>query len=193
MSRRIKYLSAVTAVVLSLVLVACVQKSDPPSMVEPTTSSDSRVRDDPAPSPLPPDVEALPLERDCEQILSAQEVYEYNPNVATDPAYSASALAQQVVSYDGVACGWINQTSGVPLSIAVARFSEPGQQAAREAAAAKAGASLLSGEDGYFRVTSSGGVVEAFVGQHWVVIESPAFSVEGDVAALLDTLRASLR
>jgi len=119
-------------------------------------------------------------------------MYLFNPNVGTDPAFDPSALAEEALAYGGVACGWINQTSSDTFSVAVARFDEVNLAAIRAEAASAPGAVALIGTDGFFTMTSGVGIVEAFIRDYWVVVESPAFRAPGDAEDLLGPLRDSL-
>jgi hypothetical protein len=193
MNRASGILWALTAVSLSVALSSCAQEreglnpggSPAPASAPPLAELDGAPR---SPSPL----SGIALDIDCDQLLSADAVYRFNPNVGVDPAYVPSQAAQQVLDYAGVSCGWVNQTSADTFSVSVARFSDVDLAVIRAQAKAKPGAQELTSSEGFFSVLDGVGFAEAFVGDYWAIVESPAFSVSGDVEELLAPLRNSL-
>jgi hypothetical protein len=193
MNRASGALGAFAAVSLAVALSSCSQEREelnpggpaPPASAPPRADLDGAL---PGPSPLT----GIALDLDCSQLLSADAVYLFNPNVGVDPAYVPSQAAQQVLDYAGVSCGWVNQTSADTFSVSVARFSDADLAVIRAQAKAKPGAQELTSSEGFFSVVDGVGFAEAFVGGYWAVVESPAFSVRGDVEELLAPLRDSL-
>jgi hypothetical protein len=191
-----KIISALTVIALSGSLSACAEQGSQLDVEQPSSTPPATPEvdgDASASAPLGPSVVGIPIDLDCNQVLSPEAIYNYNPNVGVDPGYTPSLLAMQALDYGGVACGWINQTSAITLSVAVAKLDENGVDLVREAAAAKSGAVPLAGSDGSFRATDVGGVVEAFVGDYWVIVESRAFTIAEDVGEVLNPLSESLR
>jgi len=196
MIRASKILSALTVIALAGSLSSCAAEDGQPvlNQTSPSPPASPGVTGDAATTaPIDSSIVGLAVDLDCNQLLSPQAIYDYNPNVGTDPAYTPTLLAMQALDYGGVACGWLNQTSAITLSVAVAKLEGNGVDIVREAAAAKSGAVPLIGSDGSFRATDVGGVVEAFVGDYWVIVESPALTVAEDVGELLSPLSESLR
>lgn len=195
MTRALQALSIVTAIALVMALSSCTPErealSPPDASPTPSVSSGPET-EAPSPAPVEPSVTGIPFGLDCKQVLTADAMYLFNPNVGTDPAFDPSALAEEALAYGGVACGWINQTSSDTFSVAVARFDEVNLAAIRAEAASAPGAVALIGTDGFFTMTSGVGIVEAFIRDYWVVVESPAFRAPGDAEDLLGPLRDSL-
>lgn len=149
-----------------------------------------------APSPsdaaVIPGQVGIPVTFECAELLTAEALYSFNPNVGTDPAYTPTPLAQQALDLEGIACGWLNQTSAVTYAVAVAQLESPGLAVLYDAASAPPGAVALTNADGFFTVSSAGGTAQAFLGGYWVVIESPSFIAPSDVDELVQMVTAAL-
>jgi hypothetical protein len=114
-------------VTTATMLTACVN-AKPSHTPHPSASSAS-----PSPSPTPtlsptptptPTVTAAagtPVTTKCAVILTAQQVYDYNPNVVAKTAYTPAAgtLAAHAAAASGRVCEWVNETSGATLEISV--------------------------------------------------------------------------
>lgn len=195
MMRSSSLLSALVATALVGGLSACAQEREAieflpvprPSTAVPRASADTE-----PPAPLDSALVGIPVDLTCEQLLSPQAIYDYNPNVGTDPDYTPSALAQQALQYGGVACGWINQSSSVKVEVAIAQFDTSSLNSVRDAAASKTGAVSLEDVAGTLRTTAAGGVAEAFIGGYWIIIESAGITVIEDVNELLMPVAESL-
>lgn len=177
------------------VLSGCVAEHDAPDPVASAAPSTPVPSDSASPSsvaPVDPGLVGIPVGLDCAEVLTADALYAINPNVGTDPAYTATALAQQALKFDGIACGWLNQTSAVTYSVAIAQLDPAGIADVRDAASSQPSAVPLISADGFFTASSNGGAAQAFVGGFWVVIESPEFISPGDVDAMIEAVTASL-
>ena len=122
----------------------------------------------------------------CPEILDPQTVYDYNPNVGTDPGYRPTDAASRAVDAGGVACGLLHQTSGEQYSFAVARFTGDSAASVQDEVAREA--RIVDGlpGDAYFRSDSGRGRVDVFVDEYWIVAESMAFFQAGDAAGLIE-------
>lgn len=147
-----------------------------------------------APEPSPDPLSGLPVGVACEDLLTAQDVYDYNPNVGTDPGYRprVGSGPEKTRELSGVACGWLNQTSGQTYSIGVARFEASELERVRAMVSQEGGDALGGGLDGTYRVESGVGVIELFVGSYWVSAESSAFLGVEDAQPLLDAIERNL-
>jgi hypothetical protein len=203
MNRASGILCVLTAVFLSAALSSCAQEREglnpgespapAPAPAPPSAPPLAELEGTPrSPSPLESSLSGIALDINCDQLLSADAVYRFNPNIGVDPAYVPSQAGQQVLDYAGVSCGWVNQTSADTFSVSVARFSDADLAVIRAQARAKPGAQELTSSEGFFSVVDGVGFAEAFVGDYWAIVESPAFSVRGDVEELLAPLRNSL-
>ena len=137
---------------------------------------------------------SIPLDIACDALVDGATIYDLNPNFGADPAPRPSALAAQVVDNDGVSCGWINQTSGTPLTASVAAFDAAGWQATRDAAAARGGSAVGSGlgGEGVFRAEQSVGVIELFRSPYWILVESPVFASAEEAELVIDAMVRAL-
>lgn len=119
----------------------------------------------------------------CTTVLTAQQVYDYNPNYVAKDDYSptAGSDAATVAADSGTVCGWVNETSGSTLSVAIA---EPAASdlAGRKSAAAGASSpvSVAAGAVGYFSTVDGAGELQVFTSKYWVVIASSDFAAAGD-------------
>lgn len=173
---------------------------------EPTVAPSPEPSDDadgdspgPTPDPQPTEVRDAPLRGQpfsvaCDEVLTPQQLYDYNPNVGADPGYRprGGSGPERTVELSGTACGWINQTSGETISIGVAHFDAVNFSRVREMARTAGGSSSGLGMDGHYRTSSGLGVVDAFTGSYWIAAESSTFFAPEDVAPLLEAIRSNL-
>jgi len=124
----------------------------------------------------------------CDELISNQNLYEYNPNLAANPAYEPSPLAANIVAEGGISCGWLNASNGIELSMTMRQAGPDEWQEIRAAAADEAGSTPLTKVDGVISYSEGLGVVQAYISGRWVVIESTGVSAEGDVLMLLRAL-----
>lgn len=140
----------------------------------------------PAPATTPtssPTAVATPVTLPCPTILTPQQVYDYNPNYVAPATFTpaAGSDAAKVVADSGVACGWVDETSGTILSVAIAQPA-PSELASLAAAASSPGspAKVAKGAAGYFSDTNGFGELQVFTSSYWIVISSPDFDAAGD-------------
>lgn len=174
------------------------EPSVPPSP-EPSDDGDDGDAPGPTPDPQPSEVrdaslQALPLSVACDEVLTPQQLYDYNPNVGADPGSRprGGSGPERAAELSGTACGWINQTSSQTISIGVARFDSANLARVRDMARAAGGSSAGLGMDGHYRMESGLGVVDAFTGSYWIAAESSTFLAPEDVAPLLEAIRTNL-
>lgn len=189
---------AAAAVVLAVLLSGCVgddeaaEPSASPSAPSPAISAT------PAPSPSatpmepgeePDAIAAVPLGVGCDTLVGAQALYDFNPNVGTDPAFdpASATLAPIALDMQGTACGFLNQTSGERISVAAARV-ETGSVAALAREVAARGGAL--GDGRAFRTGGSTSTLEVLAGEIWIVVEGPAVFGAEDLAPLAEAARA---
>jgi hypothetical protein len=127
----------------------------------------------------------------CDALVPAQALYDFNPNFSVDPSYSpeANTLPATIAADRGAACGYVNQTSGEVIEVAVAHLEAAELQKAKDAAAASgAPVSAYGGDAGYFAVESGHGQAQAFTGEYRIVARSTAFEEPGDHASLVSAI-----
>ncbi len=153
----------------------------------------------PAPSAAPTEVaeEAIPFAIACDQLLTLEQMYAFNPNFGSDPGYTPSAAGVVAVVDDaGTACGWLNQTSGDLIEIGVAT-PPPGALEERKNEAALGSQPVPTygtppAVDGYFSQAGGSGEAQVFEGPYWIVIESAALFEPGDAEQLVAAVLANL-
>jgi hypothetical protein len=148
----------------------------------------------PTDTPEPP----TPFAIACDALLTADQLYTYNPNFGTDPGYEPSAanVVAAVEEDAGTACGYLNQTSGEVIEIAVATPSEQAGVTRKNNAAVSSKAVPTYGTppdvEGYFNQSGGTGEVQVFHGPYWIVIASTALFEPGDAAQLVSDVLENL-
>lgn len=193
LSRPLPVALSALALIGAFVLAGCASSGDQPGEGTPTPTASGQATAGPAPSgspaPVTPSATAAPtrpVNLSCTDVLSLQAVYDFNPNYGADPRYSpaAGSDAAEAVAHDGIACGWLNQTSGDTFEVAVSIPSDDELERLRAAARSAGTEFEVDGADAWF--TASGGVGVAWlrVDDHWVVIDGAEFGSPVDVAQL---------
>lgn len=175
-----------------------------PEAAEPTgTAAATTAPASPSASPEPTETAEPPVPFDiaCDALLTADQLYAFNPNVGADPAYQPSGgdVAVAVDEDAGTACGYLNQTSGEVIEVAVATPTDAAGEARRNEAALTSKPVPTYGTppdiEGYFVQAGGTGEAQVFHGSYWIVIQSPALFEPGDaqqlVAAVLGNLPAA--
>lgn len=192
MSRRLKL--ALIPLVL-LVLTGCVEEL--PTVVSETPTAGYT----PTPTPSVPipvasataDTTSSPFSTACEDLISPDEMYAYNPNFGPVDGWvpSPGTLAGDGVSAQGTACRWQNQSSGATIDISVANLLEPRLSESRaQAAAAYAPAGWAL--DGFFTADGGPGVGQAFTDKYWITLQSTTFFAAEDAAPIVEYLASHL-
>lgn len=134
----------------------------------------------------------------CDQLLTPEDLYAFNPNVGVAPNYqpTAGSAVAAAVADNGLACGWSNQTSGDLIEIAVAQPASEQLPTFRDAAASRLSAvptyGTPPGIDGFFKQSDGAGEAQVFTDKYWLVARSPAFFEPGDAAGLIQTALSHL-
>ncbi|MFF2275015.1 iron ABC transporter ATP-binding protein [Agromyces sp. NPDC058126] len=164
----------------------------------PPADDPSAAATDPGASEAPAE-EPTPFEIACDELLSADDVYAYNPNLGNAPDYEPAADGVLGVEEEaGTTCGLLNQTSGALIEFGVATPPEGALEGRKNDAALGSKPVPTYGTppevEGYFSVTDEQGEAQVFSGQYWIVVESAEFVEPGDaqvlVAAILENLAA---
>jgi len=180
-------------------LSACSGPSDPPPPSHAAHSSTPQASTAATASQTPtPTATPTPVTLTCDDLLSRQQLYDFNPNFGDDPGYKAAdgTLSAKVVQEAGISCGWLNQTSKSVLEVAVATPTKDQLTQAMNAAVKDSNVVPTYGVPpqvtGYFTAASGSGIAEAFTGAWWVVVTSKDFLEPGDaqpvMAAVLQNL-----
>jgi hypothetical protein len=125
----------------------------------------------------------------CDILLTSAQVYAYNPNFVADSAYAAQrgTIPGAIAADSGQTCGWVNETSGDKIEVAVATPLAPALAAAKSAASSGKPISA-AGQQGYFAVKDGVGSAQFFIGSLWLDISSVDFATAGDAEAIYPTV-----
>ncbi|CAM5526148.1 iron ABC transporter ATP-binding protein [Leifsonia shinshuensis] len=192
-------LAALAIAAAAVTLVGCTSAAKPGT----TSSSSAQAggsQGGPAATPTPTPtatVPPTPVTLTCDQVLTADQVYAYNPNFSKDPGYAPTAgtLEKQVADWQGVTCAWKNQTSGDVVQIAIAMPPSDKLEGLKNTAITVAQPVPTYGTppqvEGYFK-PGTAGQVQVFRGKYWVVAESTAFFEPGDAAPVMQSVLGNL-
>ncbi|HLP22979.1 MAG TPA: hypothetical protein VK139_02925 [Microbacteriaceae bacterium] len=136
-----------------------------------------------------------PLVMGCDSILSLQDAYDLNPNLAADPSFDIPAQLGPIIDAGGVACAWVNLTSNQSLAIGVARPGEAWVERAANEAAATLTAVPTYGTgslEGYFGVVDGVGIAETIHNGTIVRVVSQTFVEPGDAAQVMELVLSNV-
>lgn len=136
---------------------------------------------------------AVPVNVDCSRVVDAQTMYDFNPNFGLLSNFSpdAGSLAAQAVARKGVACRWLNQTSGVTLDVSIAMPGPETLEAAKSLA--KSGSAVSGfGDTAYFSNSGGTGALQVFAGDYWLTTTSVFYSQAADAASIMNAALKSI-
>ncbi|HEU4757899.1 MAG TPA: iron ABC transporter ATP-binding protein [Agromyces sp.] len=191
---------ALVAASTAVLLAGCTLPGAGPSTSDgPAASGTDAPGGSEAPVPTPePTEEPIPFEIACDALLTADQLYAFNPNVGADPGYQPSGgdIASLVEEDAGTACGYLNQTSGEIIEVGVATPTTAAGEARRNQAALSSKPVPTYGTppdvEGYFTQAGGTGEAQVFHGPYWIVIQSPALFEPGDAQQLVSSVLANL-
>ena len=130
---------------------------------------------------------ATPTKIPCNTLVSAQVVYDFNPNFGLDSGFSpkSGTAAATAVADKGTACSWLNQTSADTFAIAVARPAAAELASLKTTAATGTTVARL-GDAAHFSTSGGVGRVDVFRGAYWLVASSVYFGSATDFGAGTD-------
>ena len=199
--RRRPYALIVPAAVVLLALAGCTPGTTGPTATNipgetltprPTSTSTATV------APTSTAAPGTPVTVTCTQLLSPQDIYDFNPNFGVAPNYAPKAGTPQKAAVDdgGIACGWSNQTSGDLIELAVSHPSAEHLTELRTQAAASLSAVPTYGTppavDGFFAQKDDAGSLQVFTDTYALVGSSTAFFEPGDAAQLVQAALSHL-
>jgi hypothetical protein len=146
-----------------------------------------------------PDPSADPVNEsigiNCQTLVPDQVMYDWGSgNFALDVDYlpPAGSAAEKVASSGGLACSWVNLSSGEKVDIAAARPATTDLEAAESAAAQNGSAVADLGSSAYFGSDGTVGHLDVFTDTYWVTADSPWFLEAGDARPLAEAAIAAL-
>jgi hypothetical protein len=178
--------AAVIAPLIVLLLAGCVPNEPSASPTPGPPPPVPSITPNPTPTIAPtPSPQTEPVTLSCSDLLGAQGIYDYNPNVSLLPSFSPSndSLAGQALAQQGIACELINQTSGSTIDFGVVRYTNDAYAA--KLASVASSATTAGAFDGYFDVTGEGGVAQVFSAPYFLSVAAADFGTAEDVAPLV--------
>jgi hypothetical protein len=121
-------------------------------------------------------------------VLTPEALYEYNPNVALDADFvpAEGSMAARLTAAGGVACGWVNLTSGTYIVAAVAAPDATALASLESEVAAVSSPTDAFGIPGYFAVANGTGEAVAFDDGAVFVVSGVELSEAADAVALVE-------
>lgn len=122
-------------------------------------------------------------------------MYDFNPNFSLITPWTpdAGTPAAEAVAAQGVACRWVNDTSGEAIDVSVAAFDAATLDAKATATyQASTMVPTYGGDEGYFGVTGGVGEAVVFSGSSWLVVRSALFLEPGDAEPLVTAALSAL-
>jgi hypothetical protein len=179
-----------TAALLAGILAGCAPTPAPAATGEPSETSQPTPSDEPT-TPAPA---GQPVDVACDELVSAQTIYDFNPNfgLVDDWAPEAGTDAARAVDLQGVACRWQNQTSGDTIDLSVASLPEAELEALKNAAVLESTMVPTYGEEAYFSVADGVGTAIVFERSYWLVATSGYFFEPGDAADIVNAALSAL-
>jgi hypothetical protein len=169
---------------VSVGLAGCLQLGPSPATSSPAPTPSATPTPTVKPTPTVAPTNRAFVEN-CGILITPDQLYAYNPNYVVDPNYAPKpgTVASAVKAQLGQTCGWINESSGDILEVAVAAPTASALAAAKTAAAGGTPISAY-GEQGYFAVKDGIGSAQIFMGSLWLIVSSPEFATTDDVNAI---------
>jgi hypothetical protein len=186
-----------TALLLAGAVVASATACGGAQPAEPSSSAGATASPTPGGSTSAPSAGATPIDIDCTTLLTPEALYEINPNYSANAEYSPAAggTARDQVGDGGLACGWINQTSGSTLEVSVSNPGEGRATELKDAFAADSTAVPAFGTppvEGFFEMNGAVGEAQVFSGPYWLTAVSTDFVEAGDAAPVVEAALAAL-
>ena len=195
----------ITAPLLAAVLLVsgCVPAAGPESRSKPTGTPQPTTSATPTPTATAaePDAPSAPqvetgesVGLSCNDVVTAQQVYDYNPNFGLVDGFVplSGSLAAQAVGANGLACRWMNQTSGATIDVSVAHLDARSNEIRKEFLASNSTSVSSFGPDGYFDQGDTGSAAQAFPGEFWVTAASVTFFTAEDAVAIMGHATAAV-
>jgi hypothetical protein len=164
--------------------------SSPTDAARPAPSADA----DATPSAAPGHAPGTPIKVDCSGLISPQAMYDFNSNYSLLAANKPKAGSDGAVAlgYPGLACSWVNQTSGNNISVNAARPAASDLAALKGAAGSGTAVSGL-GDAAYFSTKGQVGQLQVFSGPFWISTSSDFYGTADDARQLAGVAVSSVK
>lgn len=172
-------------------LTGCAQQPIELPTAVPTESGSPSATPGPA---VEPSDDSTPVEVACADLVDADTIYRFNPNFVLlgDWTPDAGSAAADALAAGGIACRWVNQTSGDTIDVSVAAPGDDELADLESAASAEGEPVSAYGEEAYFEVADDAGTATVFDRGYWLVAVSPAFLEPGEPEEIVSAALAAL-
>jgi hypothetical protein len=122
------------------------------------------------------------MDKSCEQVLSLQSLYDFDPNLALTPDVNASmgTVGPQQENLGAVSCLLTNLSTQENIQVVVSKLDVASSQFQTEAITAPTTGSqsyqVASGVPGLFSQTDGVGTAQFMSGNYWVSLTSKSFT-----------------
>jgi len=126
----------------------------------------------------------------CGQMLTPQDVYDFNPTLSGPLGWTptSGSEADRAQGWNGLACRWVYESSGIPVDVSVARIVDFGTMSTL-LTSARTGTSVAGlGDEAYF----AGTTLQVFQDGYWLAIRDPWSSSGWDNGSLALVALAAL-
>ena len=186
-----KFISAFAVFSLTFLIAGC--SSNSPETRQTPVSTISSNPTSPTPTPqnqsTTPTIEGIPVDFNCEQLITTADLYAYNPNLTTfaPPAITTGPMGA-ISEAKGEICGYKNLSSGIEILVGIAKVTESSVPTI---------AALISSNQNskanipnldltvFYSSEGTSGVSQLIKGQYWVAISSPEFNKAEDSIEIL--------
>lgn len=191
-------ISILTCFYVSSALTACsVQNSNDASSTSVTSSGNTPTAESQTQAGEPPSqLVGVKIETKCEDVISLQELYDFNPNFALDQ--SSPALSQEIAnnfdSLKGLTCVYKNLTSGELIQLSLAKISDGSVPYLKQllSESGQSAGSTSGSEASSFTSQDGMGTSQIILRNYWISVSSQSFLSSTDaeqfVAPLLNRL-----
>jgi hypothetical protein len=194
-----RILAAVLTVTGMLALAACTSNPVQP-VPEPAGSTGATIAPSttpvvvPTPTPTPTGPTSFPVTLTCDQVVTPEQLYAFNPNYSATPGYAPTAGTDPatIVSLQGVACSWINQSSEDTIEIAVAHLAPADIENLKNQLVLSTPSVPTYGGVDYFVNDGTVGEANVFSNDYWIVARSVEFFEPGDAVGLIQSVKTNL-
>jgi hypothetical protein len=145
-----------------------------------------------------PEPTGTPITIDCNTLITPEAMYAVNPNYGLSESFKPAkdSDAAEIVDEGGLACGWVNQTSGEVVQVAVASLTDAKLTELKNGFVTTSTSVPTYGKppiEGYFQVNGDMGEAQVFSGPYWVTASSTAFYEPGDAQPVIEAALSGLR
>jgi hypothetical protein len=137
-----------------------------------------------------PAPDSIPVTIGCNDLISLDAMYAVNPNFGLSESFvpEKGSDAADMVAAGGLACSWVNQTSGEAVVVSVASFTDAKLTTLKNDFVTYGKPPI----EGYFQLEGSVGEAEVFSGPYWLSAVSTGFLEPGDAQPVVQAALTGL-